>query len=576
MQSLKLPGWRRGVQYLKFWRAWISIIAPLILLAVPLQADTQNTKAMWCAYTILVCAVYWVCECTPLAITSLIPVIILPLAGVVSTDQVCRNYLKGTNMMFLAGLIMAIAVEHSGLHKRLALNIIRGVGTSRIRLMLGFMLCSMFLSMWISNTAATAMMVPIVDAIHAAINIDQEETEDDIQEVDDGSVNSMKEVRDEKRKDSGKDFKNILLLSCAYASNIGGTGVITGSPPNLVILSELSDLTANLEGVQQPLGYATWMLFAVPLMLINTVIAWGVLVALDTYQSRGSRKTTPEDEQKIMKILERKKRELRSVSLHELQVLILFIILVLLWFFRKPYFTKGWAQTEAFSQVAVSSATPAVLVVLFLFLLPSKPSLSEPSEALLDWNTVARRLPWGVILLLGGGFALADATQRSGLSDYIADRLVGLDSLGDWQLNLLITFITTFITEIASNTATANILVPILIQISIGMGLNPIYLSLSAAVCCSYAFMLPIATAPNAIVFSHSTMKTSEMIRTGFVLNILCIATTNFAINTWGSALFGLGEFPEWAGFENSTETAVKTALQAAVNGTIPSPAVVQ
>jgi len=573
MNIRQIPGLKQLLIGLRFWRAWLSVIAPIVLLAVPYSADEKNGPAMWCGYTILVCAVYWVCECAPLAITSLLPVVILPLAGVLSTNDVCKNYLKGTNMMFLAGLIMAVAVEHCGLHKRLALNIIRALGTSRARLMLGFMICAMFLSMWISNTAATAMMVPIVDAIHAAVNTNDD---DDEQEQDSKKGGASPDFRlkietdgNSTKSKEGEDSKNILLLSVAYASNIGGTGVITGSPPNLVVLSRLTDKFKD-SPVAQPLSYATWMAFSVPLMVINTFIAWAVLTGLDNYRTRNSSRQTQEDQIKVERILDKKRRELGPMTLHEIQVLILFIVLVLLWFFQKPFFITGWA--DSFTQVAVSSATPAVFVVWLLFLLPSLPSLTKPSEALLDWNTVARRLPWGVILLLGGGFALADATERSGLSAYLSDKLSGLNDLDSWQLSLLLTFITTFITEIASNTATANILVPILMQISIGMCLNPLYLMLASAICCSYAFMLPIATAPNAIVFSHSTMKTSEMIKTGFILNILCIFTTNIAINTWGSALFSLGEYPEWAAMANPECNITYTGLD--LNGSLPSPAI--
>ncbi|XP_023332563.1 solute carrier family 13 member 2 [Eurytemora carolleeae] len=504
------------LRVLRFWRSWISVIAPVVLTAIPLTADPENEKAMWCAYNILVCAVYWICECTPLAITSLLPVVLLPLTGVASTNAVCINYLKGTNMMFLAGLVMAIAVEHCGLHVRIALNIIQGVGTSKRMLMLGFMICAMFLSMWISNTAATAMMVPIVDAIDKAINSDQNGNETD----------EHKDIETTVKKPRDSKSRNFLLLACAYASNIGGTGVITGSPPNLVVLSTLNK---EFGTGKAPLSYATWMAFNVPLMLVNTLAAWCLLIAMEAYATRGSPKPTREGELKVKNILAGKKRELGKMSLHEIQVLILFILLVILWFFQDPVFITGWASF--FTKATVGSATPAVLIVWMLFLLPKNVSSTQPSEALLDWHTVEKRLPWGVILLLGGGFALADATASSGLSNYLASKLISLQYLETWQINLIISCATTFVTEM-----------------SLSLCQNPIYLMMTAAVCCSYAFMLPVATAPNAIVFSHSTMKTSDMMKAGFLLNIICIITTNFAINTWGVPLFGLSEFPAWAG----------------------------
>jgi len=557
------------VSRLLFWRAWVSVIAPLALAAIPLTASSQNEKAMWVLYTILVCAVYWVFECAPLAITSLLPVVILPLAGVISTDSVCRNYLKGTNMMFLAGLIMAIAVEHSGLHSRVAMNMIHAIGTSKRRLMLGFMMCAMFLSMWISNTAATAMMVPIVDAICAAINTDPDTELEDKNRTKDSDV--------EAGRSKGSKYRNYLLLSVAYAANIGGTGVITGSPPNLVVLSSINDMFG--EQNKSPLTYASWMGFVIPLMLVNTFLAWVLLISFEAIHSRNEQKPTKEEEKQVQKVLDHKRKQLGSMTPHEIQVLVLFIILVLLWFFQRPKFMNGWADLKELGEVSVASATPAVLVVWLLFLLPKVPSLSVSSkEALLDWKTVEKRLPWGVILLLGGGFALADATSKSGLSTYLSAQLRGLESLGRWQVNLIISAIVTFVTEVASNTATANIVVPILNEISVSVCYNPIYMMLTSALCCSYAFMLPVATAPNAIVFMHSTMKTSDMMKTGFLLNIICILTTNTAINTWGDFLFGLDEYPAWAASAaqdcnvTSFVTAQNVVFPTNITQSLPSP----
>jgi len=560
------------LRYLRFWRAWISVLAPIILIAIPLSYTKQDTdgkedekkpsieKALWCAYCILVCAVYWVFECAPLAITSMIPVVILPLAGVLGTNEVCMNYLTGTNMMFLAGLIMAIAVEHSGLHERVALNIIRAIGTSRRRLMLGFMLCTMFLSMWISNTAATAMMVPILDAIDSAVN--------KVNEIEIGGKDIDSEEEERKSKKSSAS-RNILLLSTAYAANIGGTGVITGSPPNLVVLADLQKkYSDNPGGDMLPLNYATWMGFSVPLMLINVFAAYALLTAVEWFMTRkDNQQNTRGNDAKVKSILDRKYSDLGNITWHEIQVLVLFIILVILWFFQNPRFIPGW--NGLFTEVKIKSATPAVLVVWLLFLLPKNPNLDSPSPALLDWITVEKKLPWGVIMLLGGGFALAAATESSGLSALLSAQLSGLKDLGYWQINLLVSFITTFVTEVASNTATANIVVPILNEMSRNLCVNPIYLMMTSAICCSYAFMLPVATAPNAIVFSHSTLKTSEMMKIGFLLNIFCIFTTNLAINTWGMPIYGLGEFPAWAAANTNCSS---TSLLA--NQTLPSPSV--
>ena len=356
-------------------------MGPLLLLPIPLLAEEENQEALWCLYTILVMAVYWIFECLPLAITSMLPLVLLPLLGVASTAEVSLNYLNATNMMFVAGLMMAIAVEHCGLHHRISLNIISFVGTSKQFLMLGFMACSMFLSMWISNTATTAMMVPIVDAIS--------ETVSDTDDVDVDDIENKKETKS--RTKSHEVTRNFLLLSVAYASNIGGTGVITGSPPNLVVLSTLNK---DYGDGNAPLSYASWMAFCVPLMLVNTFLAWLWIIVLQKIQTWGEAPRNSDQDAKIKKVILQKKQALGSMSMHEWQVLILFIILVILWFFKTPVFIPGWGDffkkmtmRDTPTNVSVSSATPAVLVVAFVFILPREYNSRKSSPALLDLPT---------------------------------------------------------------------------------------------------------------------------------------------------------------------------------------------
>jgi len=368
---------------LVFWRLWIAVLAPVLLLPVPLLGDEANRNALWCGWTILVMAVFWISEVLPLAITSLLPLLLLPLSTDLTTNEVSLNYLKATNMMFVAGLMMAIAVEHCGLHHRIALSIITAVGTSSNLIMLGFMACSMFLSMWISNTATTAMMVPIVDAISEAIS----STGDPGEEMEDAE-RSKRRPTEAKRSKSQEVMRNFLLLAVAYASNIGGTGVITGSPPNLVVLDVLDQQYGS---GATPLTYASWMGFCVPLMLVNTVLAWGWLVILKKLYSRGqgSPSQSADQELKIKKVICEKKAKLGKMSGHEIQVLVLFIILILLWFFQKPKFIPGWGT---FFQ-GLHPATPAILIVAVTFLLPKTWSLHKSSDPLLDWHT-------GLLLLM--------------------------------------------------------------------------------------------------------------------------------------------------------------------------------
>ena len=320
--------------------------------------------------------------------------------------------------------------------------------------------------------------------------------------------------------------RNFLLMSIAYAANIGGTGVITGSPPNLVVPDVL---LANF-GDQTGLTFASWMAFAIPVMLLNSVLAWAWLLLLQRLYL-GNEKKTREQQDRAMKVIKEKYAALGSISLHELQVFVLFIILILLWFFQSPKFIPGWAdfftvETHGGRQVSVGSATPAIFMSILLFILPqqydfwpfTRMSQSlQNSPSLITWRLIETKMCWGVIFLLGGGFALAKASESSGLSTLMIEFLkrAELESLPVVVLSFVVCLLTVTITNIASNTATANVLVPILAKMAVTMCITPIYLTLPAGIVCSYAFALPVATAPNAIVFGHSSMKTSDMMKAG-------------------------------------------------------------
>merc|ERR1712110_585665 len=252
------------------------------------------------------------------------------------------NYLNSTNMMFVASLIMAIAVEHSGFHRRLSLNMIAAIGTSQKLIMLGFMTCTMFLSMWISNTAAVALMVPIVDSICEAMF-----------ETGDTELSPGEQPRQRTREQEAR--RNLMLLACAYSANIGGTGVITGTPPNLVVLSTLNDDF----GSDHPLSYATWMAFCVPLMLLNTVIAWLAILLIMRITLGPDTAGTKDKEQRIKKVILTRREALGRITMHEVQVVVLFLALILLWFFQSPRFMPGWSDAETFA-----SLLPLVLLPL--------------------------------------------------------------------------------------------------------------------------------------------------------------------------------------------------------------------
>ena len=457
--------------------------------------------------------------------------------------------MTGVTMMFFGGIIIAIAVEESKLHERIALRLILLIGTSPRTIMLSFMVSTGFLSMWISNTAATTMMLPMVAAV----------------------VKSLSSTNDKMAQAYKGQLGALLLLSVAYSANIGGTGVITGTPPNLLILKVLPEAAG--------VNFATWMGFAVPLMVINLLVCWIYLMLVAEiimlFEKRSNKvvsasnpdleidmangKSLPSIEDIVKADLE----ALGGICYQEVVVILLFGSLVGLWFFQRPRFITGWADlVDDYAKSAkVASATPAVVVVFLLFIVPkSNPFRSirrgESVESLLTWKTINEKMPWNVLLLLGGGIALSGGFKASGLNEWAVDNAKSLkDYFQVWEINLLVCLLTSTVTEFVSNTATANIALPMLVDISASLCANPVYLVMSAVITCSNAFMLPVATAPNAIVFgvAGGKLTTKQMILIGLPLNLISILITFLAISTWGTALFNLNEFPQWAvDFTNS------------------------
>ena len=549
--------------FFRFWKSFVIILTPIFLSPILFYIGTQEAK---CGFVILLMAIYWVTEALPLPVTALIPVVLLPLLKLMTTDDVCIKYLKESNMMFIGSMMVAIAVEHCELHQRIALKFLLLIGTSPRLLMLGFMLPTMFLSMWISNTATTAMMVPIVNAVMAELN-----SKNNIMGNRDESQDNKEDIQpiDQAQQEDRRKIKVMIYLSIAYAANTGGTGTLTGTGPNLV----LKGIVGTLFGNSTPLNFASWMGFAVPTMLLNILLCWFWLQILYLGPPWSSKSKLHFADKKLIKgVLQKKYKELGPLNFHQIAVLTNFVFLILLWFFREPRFMPGWGEffiseeedscgNKTQSQI-VDDATSSMLIVIILFILPSRLSFwpftsiasSRTSPALLDWRTVHDRFPWGVMILFGGGFVLADASKNSGLSDWVGNQLKVLDILPDYAIVLVICVMTGLVTEVTSNVATANILLPVLSELAKSIGTNPLFLMIPATVTCSYAFMLPVATPPNAIVYSASEMKTSEMMIAGAVLNILCIAVNVIAINTYGVYLFGLNQFPEWANSTNNNE----------------------
>jgi sodium-dependent dicarboxylate transporter 2/3/5 len=420
--------------------------------------------------TTLWTAVWWVTEAVPIPVTSLLPILLFPLTGGLDLGATTSAYGSPMVFLFLGGFILAIALERWNLHRRIALNIIAAVGTSASRLVLGFMLAAAFLSMWISNTATTLMMVPIGMAVVSQICSAQ---------PGDGRLGKA------------------LMLGIAYAASIGGISTLIGTPTNVLFTG------AIMEFYGTEVSFAGWMLLAAPLAMVLLVLCWLYLtkIALPLAGEVG-------EPQAVHSQL----RALGPLSHEERMVALIFGLTALAWITRSFLLTP-WLP-------GISDTAIALMGAATLFLVPAR---SQPGSALLDWESAAR-LPWGILLLFGGGLALAAAFKSSGLADWMGGRLAGMEGLPLWLILLATVALVNFLTEITSNVATASALLPILASLSLAIDVHPYGLMIGTTLAASCAFMLPVATPPNAIVFGSGCIGMRDMVRAGFAMNLLSIA----------------------------------------------------
>lgn len=464
-------------------------------------------------------------------------------------------------MMFVGGLFMAVAIEECNLHKRIALSVLKRVGTTASWMMFGFMATSMFLSMWISNTATAALMVPIIEAVMeelggktnngdvsnlkriSVISIDvKPPVENGVVVYTPANSNTAQHTQERARPSQLIGIlKRAMFLSVAYSANIGGTGTLTGTGPNLVVKS----VTEKLFPESNDLTFDKWMLYNVPVMLFCVFIAWLYLFLI--HVRRASSVYTNDMKKSFQQIIKKRLDEMGPMSFHEKAVTVLFVLLVMLWIFRDPHFINGWGS---YFPVRVADATPAIGIPALLFLIPADPWHLGKSPALLEWKTIQQKVPWGVIILLGGGFSLAAGAEKSGLSRWVTHQLLSLNISSPLAVVSLLSIMTAVITEFTSNVATANVLLPVVAELAVAMQIHPMYLMIPVTISASFAFMLPVATPPNAIVYEAGGMKTMDMLKPGIFMNFLCVSIEILMISTYGKVIFDFDHVPSWA---NST-----------------------
>ncbi|NWT57355.1 S13A2 protein, partial [Erythrocercus mccallii] len=563
-----------------------------------------------CGYVIIVMALFWCTEALPLAVTALLPVLLFPVMNIMDSTTVCREYLKDTNMLFLGGLMMAIAIESWNLHKRVALGVLRITGVRPALLLMGFMVVTAFLSMWISNTATTAMMLPIAQAVMEQLHKSevesgttgqgsehtnkafelQEKAPDSFKEPEEkasprpfpvqyssctsfvpwvlGNSHVLTVEEERKRDEIEKKHLNLskgMSLCICYASSIGGIATLTGTTPNLVLQGQINDIYKDNGGI---INFASWFSFAFPTMVVLLILSWiwlQILYLGFNFKKNfgcGASPAAKAKEQQAYEIIKEESKKLGKMKFAEIEISILFILLVVLWFTREPGFIPGWA-TVLFNKdntSYVTDATVALFISILLFILPSGFSNQDSDEeqtggrakfrapaALLEWKVVQEKMPWNIVFLLGGGFALAKGSEESGLSAWLGTKLTPLQSIPHPAIAFLLCLLIATFTECTSNVATTTLFLPILASMAEAICLNPLYVMLPCTLSASLAFMLPVATPPNAIAFSYGQLRVIDMAKAGFVLNILGVLTITLAINTWASSLFQLQTFPSWA-----------------------------
>ncbi|KAM4627132.1 solute carrier family 13 member 2-like [Polymixia lowei] len=566
----------------RFRNYLLIVLTPLLILPLPLIVRTSEAN---CGYVIILMALYWCTECLPLAVTALLPVILFPMMGIMESGEVCIQYLKDSNMLFIGGLLVAIAVEHWNLHKRIALRVLLLVGVKPALLMMGFMGTTAFLSMWISNTASTAMMLPIAHAVLqqlsdteakaeerdlslVAVKAGQEnqtfEMDDSQNSVDKGlkykesDINVEAEQRRTKREQKYVNLSKGMSLSVCYAASIGGTATLTGTTPNVILKGQIDEL---FPGNGDIINFASWFGFSFPNMILMLACSWlwlqFIYLGFNLKKSFGCGKNKDGDIE-AYQVMRDEYKKLGSMSFAEGCVLVIFMLLVLLWFTREPGFMPGWA-TVLFNKDKpyVTDGTVAILMSTLFFCIPSKlPRCNGTSEdgkpfkappTLLHWKIVHEKMPWNIILLLGGGFALARGSETSGLSLWLGESLTPLQNIPAFAISILLCLLVAMFTECSSNTATTTLFLPILASMATAIKIHPLYVMLPCTICASLAFMLPVATPPNAIAFSYGNLKVMDMAKAGFILNFIGVITINIALNTWGAAMFQLNTFPDWA-----------------------------
>ena len=450
-------------------------------------------------------AVWWITEALPLSVTSLLPIVFFPVLTDIDVEAATAPYANSIVFLFLGGFLIAIAMQKWNLHRRIALLTLRRVGTHPRRIILGLMIATAFLSMWVSNTATTLMMLPIgLSVLTLVIENSRHDATAAEAEAMGEQIRSGQAVSDVVGDRDVRLFGVALLLAIAWAASIGGLGTLLGSPPNAIVAGYISD------ELDRTVGFAQWMALGVPIVVVFLALAW-VLITRVIF--RFHLDEVPGGKE----LIDQEIADLGSMSRGEKTVLAVFATAAFFWIVPGLVAGIGGLGDRYPWLEILDDPVIAIAAGVLLFLLPG----DSNGNMTLVWKDAERGLPWGVLLLFGGGLSLAAAVGSTGLDAWFGDQVTGLGVLPIVALIAAVTLIVLLLTEITSNTATAATFIPILGGVAIGIGVDPMTLLIPAALAATCAFMLPVGTPPNAIVFATGQVKIGEMVRGGLVLNIV-------------------------------------------------------
>ncbi|PIC69222.1 anion transporter [Sporosarcina sp. P16b] len=455
------------------------ILGPLLFIIMMffLSPEGMNPEAKSVLAVTLWVATWWITEAIPIPVTSLLPIFLLPVTGAMEADVVTSSYGNDIIYLFLGGFFIATAMEKWNLHKRLALAIIAFIGTGTQRILLGFMTATAFLSMWVSNTAAVMMMIPMGLAITAQV------------------AAALKGTPEEKELPK---FEKALIFGIGYAGTIGGLGTLIGTPPNIILAAQVKEL------FDVEISFAGWMLVAVPIVIVLLFSTW---IYLGRFAFKMNIKGLPGGKE----VITEERKALGKTSFEEKAVSAVFAFAAFMWITREFL----WMNILP----GLKDGMIAVVAAALLFAIPTSKKIGK---RILAWED-SKEIPWGVLLLFGGGLAIAAGFRETGLSEWIGSQLTALEGFHMFAIIAASSLLVLALTEFTSNTATATMILPVLAALALSMHIHPFALMVPAAMAANCAFMLPVGTPPNAIIFGTNKLRLGEMVRVGFIINVFVL-----------------------------------------------------